>query len=547
MATLINLAPPKIVRASKMLKVAKDFADDIDEELFKGLVLPEVPPRSISSLLSALSANESHTISLLEWFTIFEAEKFFGQQAINQNVKYRNLIWKEIRQQKKVRQIAFWRMCLYFDGQKYMLPQMLMDNLQGNLTNIKNIDKKKAQVLLAISECKADDLAYYALQSAISSKALLSQLGLPSNINFAVESDKNIEKALIKQGISKLSENYLQIISSYPTLSCDKAVSRLILASTPEQLIECSLLFEFIKKRYSPHTRYSRWGKLEPDIQSQLKEAFGKVYFYDFKKFIFQITAPELAEALSLTASEIRQLKSRVTFWSNYQTRFHNFKIFMPLKTIKIIETFGLSIPEHSIVSGLKNERYETELCSLEFEKHIVVEYLRGGSSSLKVYLKYQKTIDVLLKVQKLTIHELEHFSPLKEHDHLVFWQNSCEKMLRTQLKILPDKKVRNFLIVEHGADKDNHTVKYSAITGLPRLKIAEESKRRKMLEKNSIATNKSILKFEDGDRVLYLNQVFTVWQVLNDSILLRNNNSKEYKYIDKTPHALRKLIKDKN
>ena len=377
MAALISISAPKRIRPVQMLNSARNFSNNYDTSQFDGLVLPEVPPRSISSILTLLELGTTDSISLLEWINVFESDDFFHKLSKNKLSKYKPLIWSEIAKQAKVRQIAFWRICLYLDGQHRMMPSVLMNNFHNSIKSIKEIDKQRSLLLIALSENRANDIAYYALQTSMTPKSLFFKLGLPNTIRLVQTASEELESVLSVKGFSKYSNHYLKIIKSYSDADRDLAVTRLIKQSEKTQLGESINLDEsadlvtFLKNTYAPNVLHSRWNSLNLDTQRGLRDVFGAAWFADFKNFIFQLTSPKLANALNLTDTDIRQLKSRVTFWSNYQSRFHSFKVFLPLKTSQTIKSFGLSLAEHSIVEGFNHSRYETELCLLEFDEHI--------------------------------------------------------------------------------------------------------------------------------------------------------------------------------
>jgi hypothetical protein len=369
-------------------------------------------------------------------------------------------------------------MCLYFDGQEDMMPSGLMSNSYQDLAELIDIDKHRILLLRALSSRKLDDLAFYSIQCAVKPERLFIDNGLPSKLQLVEEANKYLEVVLSEKGFTKYEGSYISIINTLSEVERDETVTRLIVQLGKLKSIDSPRLLDYLKANYGPTKAGSRWKLLNLETQSVLRAILGSAWFSDFKDFIFQLTKPELATALNLKNSEITQLQNRVTFWSNYQSRLHSFKIFLPLKTSLIIQNFGLNLPEHTIVEGFKNHWQETEICFLEFDKYIIVEYLRGGSSSVKLYSKLNNSITTILNSQRLQMNHLDELDFIDEHDHADLWQSSCEKMLRTKYNILPDQHLKKFTIVETTLVKN-----YSHVTGLPPLTRNQQIRRQKALE----------------------------------------------------------------
>ena len=487
MSSLITIPKPKKVTPLHIIESAKRCANSYDKKFFDGLTLPEVPPRSVSVICDLLVSGNTARISLLEWVKLFEAGEYFDTLDSHKASSLISIIWEQIATQMNVRQLAFWRMCLYFDGQSKMIPKPLMDKFRSKMISIKSVDLQRSLLLIALDEKNENDIAYYALQTSVTPKTLFFKRGLPNNIQLLTSAKEKLENVLSQKGLTKFVDNYLQIISAYSAQEQDQAVTRLADKVETAQLIKSHSLLHYLKDIYSPNKLNSRWGFLTSSAQESLRGVFGVAYFTDFKTFIFQLTSPKLTEALSLTSSEVKQLRSRVTFWSNYQSRIQNFKVFLPLKTSQTIKSFGLNLPDHSLVSRFTSDREVTELCLIEFEQYIVVEYLRGGLSSARIYNKSYERIQSILTVNKLNVDFLNVIDCEKEHDHLVFWQHSCEKMLREEFKILPGSNLKRFLIV----DGENQVYKiYDKKRGLPPLDFEQKRKRAEALKRSKFGRN---------------------------------------------------------
>jgi len=444
---------------------------------------------------------------LLEWINLFQSHEYFYDLTHSGAIQTYALIWAEFGCNEKLRRIALWRICQYYNGQPSMMPGELLKDCLTPLRQMQSVNPRQSlMATIAVVENNAEKVADYSLSLAKTPSSLFAYLRLPSRLYILNDAKILLEKVLASKGIEDYSTHYITIIECYSELECDQAVQRMLYFFSKETLSTSELLLEFLKLNYTPSVKGTRWQYLDSGAQATLREIIGSAWFGDFKKFIFQLTSPELAEALNFSETDIRQLQSRVTFWSNYQSRFHSFKVFLPLKTAQIIKNFGLSLPENGIVEGFSNSRKETELCILEFEKHIIVEYLRGGSSDVQVFAKANPQITSMLLANKLRVDEFRKIDHIKEHDHLAYWQNSCEEILRTELKILPDEKISRFLIKEQSVNHKAFYQKYNKASGLPALS-AEKMERRKEALLTIFEGNKKNNKLEEffvGQKLLW-------------------------------------------
>ncbi|ABM05095.1 hypothetical protein Ping_3411 [Psychromonas ingrahamii 37] len=477
MGELFKINQPKRIKPVAMMEAAFSIDNCSNESIFENLVLPQVPPRDVKQLIQLVMSSQSEKISLLEWFSIFDNENYFKQLSGEALINTQKALWKCILEIPKVTNIALWRMCLYFDKQYHMMPLLIMDAFQKHDRQIRLLDKQRGLVLKALSEQKASKIAYFSLQIGNKPEDFLACLGLPNQISLVVKAQEELENVLVEVWKPELCDNYVKIIKQYSYLQADTAVTKLLSLNKEKALNESPVLLDHLKEKYGPSSASSRWGMLSLQAQHQLRAVIGAGWFAEFKLFIFQLTSQELAKALSLSPKDINQLQKRVTFWSNYQSRFHSFRVFLPLKTATIIKNSSLSLPEHTLIESGWDLK-ETELCFLEFDNHIVVEYLRGNASGLKLYDKSEISISKLLTNEKLKVSKLAEIEFKKEHDHLFCWQNSCENMLRTEFEILPDDEITSFLI----GGKSDVRQNYDHVTGLPRLSREDRSERQRCL-----------------------------------------------------------------
>jgi hypothetical protein len=461
-----------------MLSLANRLKNADDQFVFDDIVLPQLPPRQPAEIIALLKRGFAKKISLLEWINVFQSHEYFSALSYKGIIESYDLIWSELRRNQKLQRIALWRICLYFDGQTLMMPSKLLKDCLKPLRQMQ-ADKPRKSVMatIAVVEDNMLDVADYSLSMSKTPTSLFASLRLPSRLSILNNSKESLEKALVSKGVGHFSANYIAIIESYSDLDCDQAVQRLLSCVNNEKLTTNEALLDFLKRNYAQNIKGSRWQHLDSDSHLTLRKIIGSAWFVDFKNFVFQMTERASAEALNLNETAINQLRNRVSFWSNYQSRFINFKVFLPTKTSQVIKQLGFETSTYGSIDDLSHIKEETELCLLEFENYVIVEYLRGSASPVKVYKKSQKLKDIFTS-ETVYIDVLHRLEFAKEHDHRAFWQRSCEIMLRKIFSIYPDDNLKNFEIVSAVGAKPRFVQKYDRKRGLPHLS-AEKLKRR--------------------------------------------------------------------
>jgi len=201
---------------------------------------------------------------------------------------------------------------------------------------------------------------------------------------------------------------------------------------------------EWIKLRCLPNSIDSYWYELSDRSRKVLKKQYELSNYFHFSQLVSAMCYPVTAKALKLTEQEVKQIQSRSAFWSNYSDEFNRIKVLLPYETSKLLLT-SLNIGKENIVTLPDIKSESSEVCIFELSNQIIVEVFRGVSSEIRIFEKSSRNERRLLNDNELTLNRIRNMSQDYIHDHVVLWQFHCEKLLRMNLKILPNNKTKYF------------------------------------------------------------------------------------------------------
>ena len=477
---MYQFTPPNRPIPDKMIHLAQGLDAQYGDSCFKDITLPFLPPRDIDVLLQLIQLESTLDLSILEWISLLDNKQAWDNSNPNQSYETNKLIWECANRNAGLRHILLWRLALYLDGKSVDIPKGLAKQFSTAKYNIK-ISKPKMNAIESLISNQYGLFCDEMLRLLITPQKLMQKLGLPRDIDKLELALKQLPIRWIRFSKVVIDESrFIRIVDQLEVEKQDIVYSSLLENSKTSQLTEHTSLLNNLRALYSPLATKSRYSKLSNKARDTLHDLLGVLSFNEFKDLIENLTTGDTARTLNLSDQEINQLNKRVSFWSNYQSRFLSFRVFLPNNTYNLLLQKN-KISDSYIMTKMQGVA-DSEVCILEFEGYFIVEFLRGRGrkSSLRV-LKKNASHQELLKSEKNTVtqDELEALQSLEQHDHLYCWQNSCEKMLRTKYKIYPNSSLKRFLISSATQTSNAVRFPYSRATGLPPLsrKNADERK----------------------------------------------------------------------
>ncbi|MEE2000709.1 EH signature domain-containing protein [Alkalimonas sp. MEB108] len=477
---LLNLNFPDIPLPSGIQSLSRNIDSALDDLLFKDVRLPELPPRDISVILNLAESGLDAQVSVLEWIALLDGKERWDSVNHNQEYSSNILIWKTACKNHGLRYLLYWRLALYLDGHEISFSKGLVKQFANFQKYLAKVDKQRTLLLTGIYSGDTSELCQRALIFRMLPAQVLSKCGLPGQIKHSKDALKGLARYWVKNNKMFGYDELFTIIAKLNDEEKDTFFSSALVDIPFAKLEQQETLLKLILGIYSPYVINSRFSKLNNAAQEVIKDLIGAMSFADFSKLIAKLTEPVVAGKLGLEEWEIRQLNSRVAFWSNYQNRLLGFSVFLPTSTYSLLKQMNF-ITDDLLFHKLINSN--CEVCVLEFENHFILEFLRGSISGVRVIDKLSKQAQLLKNVSSVSSQQqLEAIPFLAEHDHFIYWQNACEKLLRTKFNLTPNKNLRKFLVTRK--DKNGHTFyqEYSSLNGLPSLTAAQVLEREEVL-----------------------------------------------------------------
>ena len=468
----------------QLARLASKLIDSGGNVSFRHIVIPKIPPRSITAILDLLESGLDNEISTLEWITLLDGKEHWDKSHRDKEVRTNNKIWEASVTNQNLRGFLFWRFVLFIGDSETNFPTGLARRFSQFSTKLHTVAKHKTLVTKGLMVKDYSHLCKLMLTMKTDLNHVMKQCGLP----FSKQNNQPVIRALPKYCLSNKSIfDASNLIDITQKLNQDdrNCLYNAMLEDIPiDTLAEIPILVRVLKNEYSPYAELSRHHELSDVAKSKLLKLIGAMSFNDFKKLVDLLTSEPAKSKLGLEDWEVNQLSKRISFWSNYQPKIVSFKAFVPDATYRIFEALNINLSELSIAK--LSAGAQCEVCALEFNKYFVVELLRGASSGVRIFKK--ETILPLLSPinnEQVSLELLERLPYVAEHDHLFLWQNSCEEMLRTKYNIAPDETLKTFVIETKTESGKPFTKKYTQSIGSPPLSNQQISEREGALLKN--------------------------------------------------------------
>lgn len=498
-----------------MIKLAEGIVIHEYKDLFSDIRLPELPPRSIDDLLSVIESGRFSEISVLEWISLLDNKKAWDLQHKDLIAHSDNLIWDAAKKNNGLRYLLYWRLCLHFDNNPTQLSEGLTFTFKKIYKNLISIDEIRTKIIYGISENEVGYFCSLVFKERQSPSAILKGLGLPSKLEFCNNIIKNLPIFWLSNNSGFSTNDIIELAESLTVQDQDLFYDSLLINTPIESIKEIRVLANKIIAIYSPFDLDSRFNRLSTISKSRLKDIIGLMSFEHFSELVKGLVSPLVAIKLGLQDWDIRQLSSRVSFWSNYHKKLLSFHVFIPDLTYKLLHDEGYIAKDISV--SVLNEG-ASEICVLEFDEYYILEFLRGNSSGTRIINK-QSLFDNSGHGWRNFIYQgqLESIPYVCEHDHVIFWQKSCEKMLREVFKITPNEELKKFLISEKTPAGKPFYQNYSFDDGLPLLTREQISKREEALNKlrKNIGASRKLYLSDDPIYSQLIDEIINIFSIV--------------------------------
>jgi hypothetical protein len=201
-------------------------------------------------------------------------------------------------------------------------------------------------------------------------------------------------------------------------------------------------LTRWVKENALPNVERSLFRSLTPKAQTILKQWLGEITYRDFEQVarrIHDTIIPRLPIARPDKAQNA--LGRRFSFWENYASHFLRVSLFIPPSVFTSLSLEFVDKMRTGSLHELADHQHDGEICVLETENFIIIEFLRGRHSETRI-LKQSRALSSAFFGQNphLNSHHfraLTHYEIRRPLDHQYLWQAAHVKIL-AQLGLLP-------------------------------------------------------------------------------------------------------------
>ena len=413
--------------------------------------IPAYPALRLSQILKLIENGSAEIISVLEWLSVFRDRLEIDEPAECQRACA--LLWQAISDDERVCRIALFCAAHYIEGQQNKFPQQLIDTLDIAQPLLNGMHLNRICWLIALRDKNFDTCIRMSNQVNASPFEYHTHLSLPSTQQHRSEYVGRILSFVVGSNIQLqlpwLTSCLEQMTRSEKIAFCDQMLVDYQRIITP--------MVTWLKAHCLPDSHDTIWFDLDGHSRSILKKHFKMSSYYSLQSLIDNICEQGTANLLGLSERDVKQLKSRSLFWSNYSEHFNQTRLLIPYKT-SAVTSWDKTLEVIKLPDTLEEN---SEVCIFDIGGRILVEVLRGDASELRIFESTSRNKKRLLHDKDLTLRSIRQMACTCIHDHVALWQHFCEQVLRTQHKIYPNSGLRLFKGI------GNRGATYSEKTGL--------------------------------------------------------------------------------
>ncbi|EOX4938276.1 hypothetical protein ACER1F_001885 [Vibrio alginolyticus] len=466
---------PVVLGANSLDRMSFDDFFDMGE--LEGS-LPSFPPKTIKQIIELVRAGRTNTIHIFEWLDAIENQNQWNNLDVSEKQMACIAVWTGIGSHSTLGDIAMFKLGLSLDDKPSSVVADLVDSIEiaRTVPNWNEFDALKLDWLLALKSQQYQSMVEMCYQVNRSVASYIKLLRLPQASSYQRLVEQKILNVIPKTDLS--TNDDLWLISNFYALKttqqrvqfCSNLISHLAMFSFGEQC------HDVIEQHCLPNTSDSFWTSLTQSERSILKKKFNLTGYFDLYAISSALYSDHAESELGLTEYEVRQIRSRSKFWSNYSTRFDRVRVLLPETSYHFVDSHNGGVPDYvTKISGRDTEVIEVYV--FEIEDIIVVEFLRGELGETRIFKNNDWHAKQLFDSSDLTIADIRAMTQLDVHDHLACWQFFCEKLLRTKFQIIPNKDTTKF----KGLSRELGL--FNVESGLPKPSLEHLDTRKKHLE----------------------------------------------------------------
>lgn len=424
--------PNKMIELAKGIE-AKEWTPEKSINAF--------PPKTVEEILRLLRDKQSDAITILDWITLFDSKDVWSSSRSKEEIAATTaLIYKAIQADSALTHLTLFRALLTIDGTGNVLPEVLLDYLHRLKKYLEGISLQLLDIALFARDGQFVSIASKAAAIDLSIDQFYAKFHLPRCTNLKRKTVKALPSLIGTLDLPSYDKWLVKVIAE---LHRDDAVHVIneILKVDNENLKTAVELISWFEKYCHPRVEDSLWFEISNTSRGCLRKLIRVSEFYRFKQLVRLLRDENLSDELGLDEKDKNQIRKRAIFWEHYDARMLSLRVLVSRNTMSKLPQF---MTNSAWLESLEDE-VGSEIVIMEFDQHIIVEFLRGGTSEVRLFNKSTRNANLLLKTKLLSIQLIRQAFQDDVHDHVFMWQWSCEAWLRKAFKILPNDDVVAF------------------------------------------------------------------------------------------------------
>ncbi|WP_420554266.1 EH signature domain-containing protein [Neptuniibacter marinus] len=440
----------------RMIRLARGLEQ---KEWSPGNSVDAFPPKSVEEVLDLLRSDQAGDIAILDWITLFDAKNTWDSTHSDIQIADTTvLIYKAIQNDQALTHLTLFRALLTIDGSGSLLPKVLLEYLHLLSEHLEGSSLKLLDIALFARAGKFEAIAGIAADLDLTVDRFYASYHLPKCTNLKRKTVEALSPLVKSIDISRYDTWLVKVFSELQRADAVGLLNALL--ETDEKHLKSSTeLISWFEKHCHPRIENSFWFELKNNARAVLRKLIRVSEFYLFKQLVRLLRDDDLAEEIGLDDKDKNQIRKRAIFWEHYDSRMLSLRVLVSGATKVKLPQF---MANSSWLESLEDE-VGSEIVIMEFDQHIIVEFLRGGTSEVRLFNKSTRNANLLLMTKNLSIKSIRQAFHDDVHDHVFMWQWSCEAWLRKCFRILPNDEVVRFRGLPPNAND------YSPKHGLPK------------------------------------------------------------------------------
>ncbi|WP_417228302.1 EH signature domain-containing protein [Amphritea sp.] len=399
------------------------------------------PPKSVQDILVFIENGSFEHVSILDWITLFDFKDQWDSIHSDLDVAATSaLIFKAIPQNAALTHLALFRALLTIDGSGRVFPEVLLEHLHFLKDYLDDASLELLNIALLARSGKFELIAKKAADSGLTVDSFYAKYHLPKCTNLKKKTVEALPHLVSSIHVTEYDNWLVAALCELQRADSIPLVEALLVLPV-NSLSRCNGLVSWLDEYCHPRIEETIWFELTNSARSVLRKLIHVSEFYRFKQLVGLLRRDAVATGIGLDDKAKNQIRQRALFWEHYDSRMLSLRVLVSSTTkLALLE----SMAESSWLEILE-DKDGSEVVIMEFDQHIVVEFLRGGTSEIRIFKKSMRNVNLLLKSKELSIKSIREAFYDDVHDHVFMWQWSCEAWLRNSFKIIPNDKVVTF------------------------------------------------------------------------------------------------------